>query len=424
VPIDLDAVFRLAEGQNAQIALAREKVDESLIEGELAAKGWLPNVYAGVGYYRHEGGIQNEDGTLTRSSTGALFPGVELRTEFDVRQAAFQRVDAERKRWQQQGELARVNEETLLEAANAYIDLLTARRGEAVSRELEKYQRDVLRRAEDVEKEGGKFLVEGVQAELSARALAETKLRQQGDAAAAKLAYLLGLGPCADLVPVDETLAPMDLVDATPPPCDLVDRALAEGPGVKELEGLLGVIQGGLAQLDSPLRCLPALSVCIDEGAFGAGPDASLDWANRLDVGLQARWNLTEWLTARDKKRLAYSKERQAELTLQDLRGKLSAGVREAREAILSGRDQIRHGADMIRHASEAYRLAKLRLEENAPGASPAEALAAIRGLEQAHLTYLSAVSAYDKAQVRLLLLLGSGPAAATTAGEGCKPGG
>ena len=30
-------------------------------------------VVAGAGYYRHEGGIQNEDGTLTRSSFSSLF---------------------------------------------------------------------------------------------------------------------------------------------------------------------------------------------------------------------------------------------------------------------------------------------------------------------------------------------------------------
>ena len=53
----------------------------------MAAKGWLPTVTAGVGYYRHEGGIQNEDGTLTRSSFGALYPGVDVHADFDVREA-------------------------------------------------------------------------------------------------------------------------------------------------------------------------------------------------------------------------------------------------------------------------------------------------------------------------------------------------
>jgi len=37
-------------------------------------------------------------------------------------------------------------------------------------------------------------------------------------------------------------------------------------------------------------------------------------------VGVQARWNLTEWLTPATRKRLAYSKQRQAELSLKDLR--------------------------------------------------------------------------------------------------------
>src|SRR5438132_1162029 len=81
LPINLDTVLRLAEEQNAQIGVARAKVDASLAENEAAARGWLPKVYAGVGYFRHEGGIQNENGTLTRSSFGTLFPGVEINAE-------------------------------------------------------------------------------------------------------------------------------------------------------------------------------------------------------------------------------------------------------------------------------------------------------------------------------------------------------
>ena len=145
-PVNLDSVFRVAGERNAKIELEREKVNQTQLEAALAAKGWIPKVTAGVGYYRHEGGIQNPDGTLIRSSFGALYPGVDLHSDFDIKEATFQRIDAERKRWQQQGELSKVNDEQLLEAANTYIDLLTAQRGEAVSKELEKYQRDALKR--------------------------------------------------------------------------------------------------------------------------------------------------------------------------------------------------------------------------------------------------------------------------------------
>jgi outer membrane protein TolC len=410
VPIALDTVLRLAEEQNAQIALARERVNESLTENQIAASGWLPRVYAGVAYYRHEGGIQNEDGTLTHSSTGALFPGVEIHGELDVREAAFQRVNAERKVWQSKGELSRVTNETLLEAANTYIDLLTARRGEALGVELEKFQLRLLGKVEKLitpDDRSALVMVESIRAEISARRQAIARLHQQGDAASAKLAYLLGLGPDAELVPVEQALTPIDVVDVSPPTSELVARALSQGPGVRELEGLLSLIQSGLAQLNSPLRFLPTVQLNMIEGGFGAGAGARLDWDNRWDLGLQARYNLTEWLTARERKKLAYNKMHQAQLSYQDLRGKLTAGVQEAREAVVGGRDQIRFGAEQIRHASETYRLSDLRWEQRAAGSTPGEVQQSIRGLEAAHFGYLLAVAAYDKAQIRLLLLLG-----------------
>ncbi len=406
-PVDLDAVFRLAGENNAQIALAREKVHQSQVESDLAAKAWLPKVTAGVGYYRHEGGIQNQDGTLTRSSFGALYPGVDLHTAFDVREATFNRIDAERKRWQQQGELTRVNDEQLLQAAETYVDLLAARSGASVAKELEESERKLLQRAKDLEKVGGKVLAESVAAELAGTSQAEARLRQQGDAASAKLAYLLGIDPQCPMVPVDEGLAPISVVDATPAASALVAEALSHGPGVHELQELLAAIDCGMAELEGPKKFLPTLDLCVGEGAFGAGPDSSLTWDNRFDVGVQARWDLMELFKAKDEKRLAESKRRQVELTYDDLRGKLTLGVVEAREAILSGRTQIEQASEQVRRASESYRLNDLRLKQNAPGATVTDVVQSLRGLEQAHFNYITSVSAYNKAQVRLLLLLG-----------------
>jgi outer membrane protein TolC len=414
IPIDLDAVMRLAEGQNRQIALARERLHESQIERELSAGAWLPKVYAGIGYYRHEGGIQNEDGTLTHSSFGTLFPGVEICTEYDVKEATFRRVDACRKLWQQRGEVTKVTNETLLDAANTYIDLLAARRGETVGREIDKYADDLLKRAEKLNTDGSlKFVVEGLKAEAAGRAQALRKLHQQGDAAAMKLAYLLGLPPDAQLVPTDRTFAPIDLVDAGPPEEVLIRQAVTTGPGVRELEGLLDTIHGGMAELEGPKKFMPTLRLSAIEGAFGAGPGSRLDWDNRFDLGIQARWNLTEFLTAREQKQLARSKLDQAHLTYDDLKAKLTLGVREARAAILTGQQQVVSGGEMVRHASETYRLSNLRLTENAPGSSTNEVLQAVRGLEQAHAIYLQSIREYNKAQIRLTLLLGPAACAA-----------
>jgi outer membrane protein TolC len=413
IPIDLDAVMRLAEEQNHQIALARERLRESQLERDVSA-GWLPKVYAGVGYFRHEGGIQNPDGTFVHSSFGALFPGVEICTEYDVKEATFRRVDASRKIWQQRGEVTKVTNETLLDAANTYIDLLAARRGETVGHEIDKYADDLLKRAEKLNTDGGlKFVVEGLKAEAAGRAQALRKLHQQGDAAAMKLTYLLGLPPDAQLVPTDRTFAPIDLVDASPPEEALIRQVVTTGPGVRELEGILDTIHSGMAELEGAKKFMPTLCLSAVEGAFGAGPGSRLDWDNRFDLGIQARWNLTEFLTAREQKQLARSKLNQVNLTYDDLKAKLTLGVREARSAILAGQQQVVSGGEMVRHASEMYRLSNLRLTENAPGSSTNEVLQAIRGLEQAHAIYLQAIREYNKAQIRLTLLLG--PAACAT---------
>jgi outer membrane protein TolC len=421
VPISFDTVLHLAEGSNAQVALAREKVNESYAEQELADKAWIPQINAGISYYRHEGGIQNEDGTLTNSSTGAFFPGLEIRTGVDLREATYARVDAERKMWQSRGELSRVTNETLLEAVSTYFDLLAARYGEGVALKLEGYHQKLLERAEKMLQPNDQtalVLVEGLRTEMSARKQARLRLRQQGDAAAAKLAYLLKMPPEVRLVPIDPQPVPIDLgVNAELPTAELVNRAITYGPGVQELQGLMSVIEEGMARLQGPAALLPAVHLCLSEGLFGAGLGADMAFDNRFDATLQFRWNITTFLTAREQRKIAESKLMQVQLSMDDLRGKLTFGVQEAQNAIVSGRDQVAHGQQMIDHAAKAYELSSNRYEKNLPGASAGEVQQAIRAVEQAQVGYLSAVTSYNKAEARLLLLLGRG-----ASGLGCEP--
>jgi outer membrane protein TolC len=409
VPISLDTVLRLANDQNGQINLARERLQEAFAARDVAAKRWLPDIYFGTAFYRHEGGIQNEDGTLTHSSFGALFAGVEIDGKFDIRDIAFQKINAERKVWQQKGELSKLTSETLLEAAETYIDLLAARSGEAVSLKLLASLQELQERAKKLAgiEPGAEVEVERIETEIASQQQILRQLRQSATSASAKLVYLLGLDPCSELVLVDRQLAPIALVDASVPQCDLVSQALASGPGVRDMEGLLAFIQESSARSKGLARCLPIFEVRAAEGAFGAGPGATLDFDNRLDICLQARWNLTECITARERRRVAESKIQQAHLSYQDLQAKLTAGVQEAREASLSGLDQSRFGQTQIDHAGKAYERSNYRLINNIKGRSPSEVLLAIRALGAAQLSYLHAVRDLDKAQLRLLILLG-----------------
>ncbi len=409
IPINLDTVLRLAEEQNPQIMVMREKVEESNAENALAAKSWLPSIYGGIAYYRHEGGIQNFNGDLIKSSTGALYPNIELRTELDLREATYKQIVSERNSWQTRGELTKITVELCLEAATAYIDLLTARRGEAIARELEKYHLEQLKRAEKMKENhpDATVLVEAVYAELNGRKQAILKLKQQGDSSAVKLAFLLGVDPDSELVPVEENFVPLDLVDVSVGMKDMVAKSLSYGPGIRELERMLENVQDGIARMEGPTRLMPILQVNMAEGGFGAGANSSLYWANRWDMGLAAKWNLTEWHTSREKRRIAEVKLNQVQLTFKELQAKLSAGVQDARDSIINGREQIQYCTKQIQHSAETYRLNTLRLEQNAPNATMSDVLLSIRGLEMAHANYVGSINAYNRSQVRLMLLLG-----------------
>jgi len=415
VPISLDAILRLAEQGNPKIAQSREKLAETLLVQEMNARCWLPETYAGITYYRHEGGIQNEDGTLTRSSTGALLPGLTLRSELDLRESTFRALNDERLAWQSRAELVQITQETLLEAVTTYVDLLTARRGEALAQELEKAERKLLQRVERIAQTevSATALVSSVRSALASRQQLIAKLRQQGNAASLKLVYLLGLKPGTVLVPTDKVIVPVELVDVSPPTDALVTQVMANGPGVAELEGLLNVIQTGLDKSYGYHNFLPSLGLNLFEGGIGAGPGAHQNWANRFDATVSLRWNLTELTKVDYNRQRARHRQAQTLYALSDLRGKLALGVQEGKDAILSGREQLGLGADAITQASEAYRLSDKRLEEGAPGASPTEVLLAIRNLEQAHFNHLLAIAAHNKAQLRLLLLLGPAPSTA-----------
>lgn len=407
IPISLDAVLRLAQDQNGEVAIAREKLAEAFAEEDVAQKKWIPDLTVGGSVYRHDGGIQDFNGNLVKSHYSSVFGGLEIRGKLDLRNFTYDKLDAARKTWMQRGELSRLTSEKLLEAAGTYIDLLAARSGEAVSGELDKKLTILLEDAKKMEKLDpiAKAEVVRVQNELHAQALIRRKLREGANGAAAKLIYLLGLDPSSELVIMDKAIAPFDLVDVSGPPEKLVAQVLANGPGIQELEGLLALIDDALVRSQGAARYLPAMELSLLEGGFGAGPGTSLRWDNRFDLGLHARWNLTDFIVRREKQQVNLSKVQQAQLTYQDLRAKLILALFEAREVSLSSKEQIQFGRQQIKSAEKSYQLSTERIVGK--GKNPTEILLAIRSIAAGQLAYITAIREYDKAQLRLFILVG-----------------
>src|SRR5262249_53032545 len=155
-----------------------------------------------------------------------------------------------------------------------------------------------------------------------------------------------------------------------------------------------------------PSMLLPVFELRVAEGVFGAGPGDDMRWDNRLDVAVQARYNLTDFCKGRDQQRVAESKLQQLYITNQELRHKLTVGVHEARSAIHAGEQQIRYGTEQIKRACRTYQLSderRFKFADLKDKLNEAQVLQALRALELAELRYLESASAYDKAQLRLL---------------------
>ena len=137
VPICLDTVLRLAQDKNGQVRLARMKLADAETDQEWANKFWLPDLSAGMAAYHHDGGIQDFQGNVVRSTYNSAIAGLEITGKYDPKEILFRRVEAERQVWAQKGELSKLTSENLLDASTTYIDLLSARTGIVVSEETE-----------------------------------------------------------------------------------------------------------------------------------------------------------------------------------------------------------------------------------------------------------------------------------------------
>jgi hypothetical protein len=336
LPPPLEAAMRLADEKNAQIARARVGVAASETAEAVAEHSHLPDCM------RHE--------------------------------EMFRRRSADAHVWEHKVELAKVRSEVLQDAGTTYIDWLTARRSAAIMLELEDYQQKLLKRARALarDEKGAQSLVESLETALAGRKAGEARVRQQAEAAAAKLAYLLNSGDHLP-VPGDAALVPVDLADAAQPAEALVQQSLTNGPGVREMAGLQAAVEKVVA-----------------EAHF-----------------LQSACNRTGCIAFCGRLKVAQDKVEEVRLGREDQAGKLRLGVIEARSAILSGREQITLSSEQVRHAAEAYRLANVHLEDMLSAGTIGDVQQSILGLEASHFAYLQAVAAYDKAEVRLLLLLG-----------------
>jgi outer membrane protein TolC len=428
LPIDLPTALRLGGANHLQIALAAERVRQAEARLQGARALWLPTLDAGVGYNRHDGQIQDTSGHVIDVRRSSLFVGggpkvggdslnggnngpSRLAVGLPLGDALFAPLAERQNARASAAAQAATFNDSLLEVAVAYLDVVRARGQVNINREAVKNAEELVRLVEARVRAGTAPPAD----ELRARAELADRRRQVFQAqeavqdASAELIRLLHLQPDTTVLPLEAQPVPLCLVDAESRLPDLLAQGLTSRP---ELTAHQALVQAALERLRQeqwrPL--IPDLQVSLSAGGFGGGPASFFgNFAGRTDFDALVVWELRGLgFGNRALQRERASQQLQAALAAEQIRDKVAAEIVRAYYQVRLRQQQIEAAGAQVEATAEAL---PLNFKGILGGQLRAiEAQQAIQALAAARSQYITTVIDFDRAQFQLLRALGRPP--------------
>ncbi|MEX2171489.1 MAG: TolC family protein [Pirellulales bacterium] len=421
IPIDLATALQVAAGQNPQVAYTRQRIQQAFAQMRAADVLWVPSLRAGMNYNKHEGRIQDVAGRMIETSRGSVYTGLGaqavgagspavpgLLMDFELRDAIFQPRIAERMVGARQQASRAVTNDTLLDTAVAYIDLLEAHQVEAVAKQTEEHAGRLVELTGSFAQTGQGLVSDADRslAELSVRQIDSNRASEAVQVASVRLARLLSQDPTRQIVPVEPALIPIDLVPLDCVLPELVAIGLSNRPELAESQYLVGAAVERLrSERNAPL--LPSVLLGLSYGGNGGGIGSDItNFGDRLDFDAVAFWEIRNLgfgeQAARSEARSGVEQARWRQVQAMD---QVASDVAEAYAQVVARKAQIGLAQAGIRAATESYRRNIDRIRE-AQGL-PIETLQAIQAMDQAQRQYVRAVADYNLAQFSLQRALG-----------------
>jgi outer membrane protein TolC len=436
-PIDLPGALRLAGARDLDIAIARERIAEALGELGQARVLWLPSLYLGPNWIRHDGQVQLVNGPVQTISKSSLFLGATaaggssvtgpipaggpaqvsgLTTILRISDAIFEPLAARQVVGARQAGLQVATNDALLGLAEAYLDLQSAAGRIMIAREAATNAETLTELTASYTRTGA-----GLEADHR-RSLTERDRRRkeveaavgQLEVASAELVRRIRLDPRLVVAPVEPPETVLRLIADECPLDDLITTGLRHRPELAEAQAL---VQATLTRLkQAKLRPLiPSVAFRYSGGGFGGGPNGFFgNFDARSDVDVNLFWEVQNLGFAdRAIARTRAAQQRTAALELLKVQDRVASQVVGADKARLAASRQMEEAGRALPEALESLRLNLLNIRRGAglPGSTrPIEVLQPIQAMAQARTDYLDAVLAYNRAQFRLYWALGQPP--------------
>jgi outer membrane protein TolC len=414
------------------VALAAERVRAASAQLEQAKVLWLPTIYLGADYFRHDGHLQDVAGNVFGTSKSTFMLGAGPSAVFAVSDALFAPLAARQTLQARQAALQAAANDSLLAVAEAYFNVQQARGELAGAGDAARRAAELLRRAEKL----APGLVPPVEVartrtELARRRQLVQSARERWRTASAELARVLRLDPSAVVEPLEPPHLQITLIDPDRAIDDLIPLALLNRP---ELAARQALVQATLQRLKQE-KIRPLIPSVLLRGAstnpagtlgvgyFGGGRNGSLsNFSGRGDLDLQLVWefqNLGLGNRARVKERRAENEI--AVLELFRTQDRIAAEVVQAHAQVQSAAARVADAAAAVKDAVESANQNLEGLGQTRGAGNqlvllirPQEAVASVQALAQAYADYYGAIADHDRAQFRLHRALGQ-PAQALT---------
>jgi outer membrane protein TolC len=427
LPINLPTAFKLADVRPIDVAVASQRVELAAAQLRQAQVSWLPTLYLGIDYFRHDGQIQDVQGNVFGTSKTSFLLGAAPSAVFALSDAIFGPLAARQVLQARVSARQTARNDSLLSVAEAYFNVQQARGDLAGAEDVTQRAEDLVRRAEDLARKGEiipELEVVRARAQAARNRQAVQSARERWRVASATLARVLRLDPSTVLEPLEPPHLRVTLVPPGQPVDELIRIGLTNRP---ELATQQALVQATLERLRQE-RIRPLIPSILIRGAstpvtgtlagglFGGGLNDNLSkFSARSDFDVQVLWELRN--LGFGNRALIGQQRAENQLALLELfrtQDRVAAEVAQAFAEVYSATARLGDAEAGLRDAVDSANKNLQGLGQTKPAGRvlvlvirPQEVVAAIQALSQAYGDYYAAVADYDRAQFRLYHALG-----------------
>jgi outer membrane protein TolC len=442
LPIDLPTALRLAGVRPLDIAAATQQIQIAAAQLRGAQVLWLPTLYVGTDYARHDGQVQDTTGDVAGNSHSAFLLGAGPSAVFAMSDAIFAPLAARQELQARRAAMQTARNDSLLAVAEAYFNVQQARGQLAAAEQVTRLTEEMVRRARDLVPSGLVPELEVVRAKAAAAASRQTvqTARERWRVTSADLVRVLRLDPSTVVVPREPPQLRITLWPLDQPVDDLIRIGLTNRPELATRQALVRATLERLRQ-EKIRPLIPSVLLrgfstpvtgTLAGGLYGGGPNGDLsNFGARADFDLQFLWELRNLGLGNQ----ALVQQRRAEqlaaaVELFRTQDRVAAEVAQAFAQARSAAARLGDAEAELREATDSANKNLQALGQTKTAGNililvvrPLEVILAVQALGQAYTDYYSAVADYDRAQFRLYHALGQPAQAVTESGTACAGG-